>query len=78
MASARIRAKTLSPADRSKLLEILANHDVYATNIIEEKDGYVITLSKQGNLDKIFETTCQEQLLHLEFAAIIPPDLKVR
>lgn len=77
---ARIKIKHLSPSrdTKSKLLEILGQHNVYASRIIPLKDGYVIITSLEEELDIVFNASCHEALRADGFSPIMPPDLKAK
>ncbi len=74
---ARIKFKTKkTQEDKRSLLQVLANHDVYATSIHEAHDGFVATINKPEEVDKIFDPTCLQDLTTLEFQAVLLPELK--
>ncbi len=77
---ARIKLKTKKKAQEEKRspLQILANQDVFATNIYEAHDGFVVTINNHipNEIDKIFGPTSLQDLTAQDFQAILPPELK--
>lgn len=76
MARIKIKTKDKNPRRRDKLLEILAQHDVFATNIFEARDGYSLTIHKSHEQDIIFGEECQAALTINDFSSVIPSELK--
>lgn len=78
MARIKIKTKAKNQQTREQLLHLLASQDVYATNIIEARDGYCVTVLKQEEQDAIFTPECQAALATLDFISITPPELKAK
>lgn len=76
MARIKIKTREKNRRQRDKLLEILASHDIFATNIIEARDGYVVTVLKSQEQDAVFTQECQTALAASDFSSVTPPDLK--
>lgn len=78
MAKIKIKTKNKTPQQKSKLLEILASHNIFATAIFEARDGYSVTLLKTDEQDTIFSPPCQEALNSNGFQSVTPLELKAK
>lgn len=68
------------PKDRRnklKLLEILAPADVYANELYEAHDGYIINASER-EVDTVLESTMTRTLQDQGFFPILPPEIKAK
>lgn len=61
---------------RTKLLELLSKHQVYATRIVPLDDSLYVLTSDTNEAEKIFGFLCKEELQINGFTPILPPDLK--
>ncbi len=77
---ARIKLKTRKKTvdAQQHLLQLLANHDVYATNVVEAKDGLAITVHKPEEVDAVFAPGSLTTLKDNGFQAVLPPEIKAR
>lgn len=77
MARIKNLSKERDSRKKRKLLEILADNDVFATNITDPRDGFILHIFKQEEQDIVVSTICQEALSSTEFhAGSSAPELK--
>lgn len=76
MARIKIKSKGKSIEEKRKLLAVLSRNNIYATNILDARDGFVVSINNQDEIDTLFETKCQEELQQEDFVSILPQDLK--
>lgn len=78
---ARIKVKHPNPREpetRTKLLETLSKHQIFATKIVPLDDSLIVLTSDTIEAEKIFGSTCNSELLKQNFAPILPPEIKAR
>lgn len=78
MAKIKIKAKEKNRHFRDQLLQILASQNIFATNVYEARDGYVVTLLRQDELETIFSAECQAALNNHDFSSVTPQNLKAK
>ena len=78
MAKVKIKHKNPSPAVKAKLLECLSKNMIYATQIIDIKEGYIVLTRSDLDLDKIFQGECNDDLRKEYFNCVLPPELKAK
>lgn len=77
MAKVKIKAKnSRQPETINKLLSLLSKHDIYATRVIPNNDGFVVLTYNDSELDKIFDGTTNNDLINNGFTPIIPLQLR--
>lgn len=76
----RLKIKHPSPRDefKNRLLQILADQDIYATKVAKTWDGFVVILSSERETDTLFEPTCLEALKAGSYTPILPPEQKAK
>lgn len=76
----RVKIKHSSPNGETKtnLLDILAQHDVYATRVEIAWDGFAVITSSEREADTLFEPTCHADLTAQRYTPILPPDQKAK
>lgn len=77
---ARIKVKHRSPSASIKLnlLRLLAENEVYATKIIETRDGFAVITSTEKEADNLFGSDCVTALASEGFTPVLPPDQKAK
>ncbi len=77
---ARIKSKTRTQTKdgQHKLLQLLVDYDVYATNIIEARDSLVINIHEAEEIDAVFTPEASTTLSNNGFQAVLPLDLKAK
>ena len=78
MPRVKIKHPNRSNEDKLTLLNILAQHEVYAIRIFTTYDGYGILTSNDDEVDKMFRNACLEALEQNNFYPILPPELKAK
>lgn len=78
MARIKLKTRNKTKDGQDKLLQILANHDVYATSIVEARDGLTITLHRNEEVDTVFTPESLTTLTNNGFQAVLPPDIKAK
>lgn len=77
MAKVKIKAKDSRKVEtKNKLLDILSRHDIYATRIIPNNDGFVVLTLGDADLDRIFDGTTNTDLTNNGLTPTIPPELR--
>lgn len=77
MAKVKIKAKNSKQVEtKNKLLCMLSKHDIYATRIIPNSDGFIVLTLNDTDLDKIFDGTTNTDLTNNGFTPLIPPQLR--
>ena len=77
MALVKIKSQnTKDPVRRFTLLEILSKNDIYATKIIPIVDGFIVLLSNDNEMDKIFNNKTNKELEANQFFPQIPAELR--
>jgi len=79
MARVKIKSQNAKdPVRRFTLLEILSKNDIYATKIIPIPDGFIVLLSNDNEMDKIFNNKTNKELESSEFFPQIPAELRAK
>lgn len=78
MARIKIKTRNKTKDGQLQLLKLLADQDVYATNIAETRDGLAITIHKVEEVDAIFTPEALSTLNNNGFQAVLPHDLKAK
>lgn len=78
MARVKIKIQSPSPQNKTNLVRILSSHDVYASSIIDVRDGYVVITESIQEIDKIFTSTTFQDLQSHGFAPVLPPEVRTQ
>lgn len=70
------KTKNKSHDRKRKLLEILSQNEIYVTRILNANDGYIILISNDGEMDKIFNGITERKLRENDFTPVISPQLE--
>lgn len=76
---ARVKVKHPKPREletRTKLLETLSKHQIFATKIIPTDDSLIVLTSDTIEAEKIFGSRCNTELLNQNFNPLLPPEIK--
>lgn len=77
MTKVKIKANNSKQVEtKNKLLGISSKHDVYATRIIPNNDGFVLLTLNDADLDRIFDGTTNADLTNNGFTPMIPSQLR--
>ena len=78
MAKVKIKHTSKTTAAKQKLLQILSSQDVYAIDIKEAHDGFIIITSTIEEADVINSPSCTTALTAENFSPVLPPELKAK
>lgn len=76
---ARVKVKhprPREPENRTKLLETLSKHQIFATKIIPLEDSLIVLTSDTIEAEKIFGSACIAELRSHNFTPLLPPEIK--
>ncbi|MPC80292.1 hypothetical protein E2C01_074869 [Portunus trituberculatus] len=76
MTQVKIKNAEKSTHTKEELLEILNHHRIYARDIKDTRDGYVVIIAKDDKLDLLFGKDCSKDLQAHNYTASLPPQLK--
>lgn len=78
MGRVKIKHPYKSDDAKKKLLEVFSNQDVYAIDVHEARDGYIVITSTDEEIDIICSPTCTTRMRMENFSPVLPPQLKAK
>lgn len=78
MASVKIKHPTKTHQTQFTLVQVLSSQDVFASSIIEVRDGYVVLTENYADIEQIFTPEITQALQDHDFSPVFPPELRAR
>ena len=79
MSRIKIKFKgTVNRESKIKLLEVLCSKHIHVVKVFNANDGFAVLTLDEAHAEKIFTSEVKQQLESNDFAAVMPPDLKVK